>query len=205
MTSWYCVWGNAFSTWKGKLPKSHLHVLLDYKEADLREVSFGELPGSAEAVWPLQSGSHLSLKTYLLIRLSGKESACQCRRCGFNPWVRKIVWRREWQPILVFLPGKSHRQRSLAGYSPWDSKESDMIERLNNNNKSPFLSPLPHTVPRCSHTELLTCMPRALGTLKSPCFANAYPRPRRSSCLLCLVQILQPPNTPWYFMSYEKP
>ena len=126
MTSWYCVWGNAFSTWKGKLPKSHLHVLLDYKEADLREVSFGELPGSAEAVWPLQSGSHLSLKTYLLIRLSGKESACQCRRCGFNPWVRKIVWRREWQPILVFLPGKSHRQRSLAGYSSGGRKELGM-------------------------------------------------------------------------------
>ena len=137
--------------------------------------------------------------------LSGNESACHCKRCRFDPWVKNIPWRSKWQPILVFLPGKSHRQRSLAGYSPWDSKESDMIERLNNNNKSPFLSPLPHTVPRCSHTELLTCMPRALGTLKSPCFANAYPRPRRSSCLLCLVQILQPPNTPWYFMSYEKP
>ena len=31
--------------------------------------------------------------------LSGKESACQCRRCGFDPWVRKISWRRKWQPI----------------------------------------------------------------------------------------------------------
>ena len=46
--------------------------------------------------------------------LSGKESAWQCRR----PWIRKIPWRRKWQPTPVFLPGKSHRQRSLVGYSP---------------------------------------------------------------------------------------
>ena len=48
----------------------------------------------------------------------GKESACQCRRCkrpGFNPWVEKIPWRRKWQHTPVFLPGESHRQRSLAG------------------------------------------------------------------------------------------
>ena len=47
---------------------------------------------------------------------SGKEPACQGRRhkrCGFSPWVRKIPWRRSWQPTLVFLPGKSHGQRSL--------------------------------------------------------------------------------------------
>jgi len=49
--------------------------------------------------------------------LSGEESACQCRRCGFDPWVRKIPWRRKWQPILVFLLEKSHGQRSLVGYS----------------------------------------------------------------------------------------
>ena len=54
--------------------------------------------------------------------LSAKESTCQCRRCRrlwFDPWVRKIPWKRECQPIPVFLPGKSHRQRSLVGYSPW--------------------------------------------------------------------------------------
>ena len=54
--------------------------------------------------------------------LSGKESACQCRRCRFNPWVRKIPWRRKWQPIPGSLPGKSHGQRSLTGYSPWGCK-----------------------------------------------------------------------------------
>ena len=48
----------------------------------------------------------------------GKESACQSRRCSFNPWVGKIPWRRAWQLTLVFLPGESHGQRNLVGYSP---------------------------------------------------------------------------------------
>ena len=39
-----------------------------------------------------------------------------CRRPGFDPWVRKIPWRREWQPTPVFLPEESHGQRSLVGY-----------------------------------------------------------------------------------------
>ena len=46
----------------------------------------------------------------------------------FNPWARKIPWRRKWQPTPVFLPGKSHGWRSLAGYSPWGCKESDTAE-----------------------------------------------------------------------------
>ena len=55
--------------------------------------------------------------------LSGKESACQCRSCKFNSWVvGKIPWRRKWQPIPVFLPGKFHGHRSLAGYSPQGHK-----------------------------------------------------------------------------------
>ena len=48
----------------------------------------------------------------------------------FDPWVMQILWRRKWQPTPVFLPGKSHGQRSLVGYSPWGHKESDMIEQL---------------------------------------------------------------------------
>ena len=54
--------------------------------------------------------------------LSGKESACQCRRLEFNSWVGKIPWRRKWQPTVVFFPGKSLGQRSLADYSPWGRK-----------------------------------------------------------------------------------
>ena len=47
----------------------------------------------------------------------GKSICLQCGRPGFNPWVRKIPWRRKWQPTPVFLPGESHGQRSLVGYS----------------------------------------------------------------------------------------
>ena len=43
----------------------------------------------------------------------------KCRRHGFYPWVRKMPWRRKWQPTSVFLPGESHGQRRLVGYSPW--------------------------------------------------------------------------------------
>ena len=50
--------------------------------------------------------------------LNGKEFPCQCRRCRFNPWIRKIPWRRKWQSTLVFLHGESLGQRSLAGRSP---------------------------------------------------------------------------------------
>ena len=62
---------------------------------------------------------------------SGKKPTCQyrrCRRCRFDPWVRKIPWRRAWQLTPVFLPGESHGQRSLVGYSPWGHRESDTTE-----------------------------------------------------------------------------
>ena len=44
--------------------------------------------------------------------------------------VGKMLWRRKWHPTPVFLPGKSHGKRSLAGYSPWGCEESDMTEQL---------------------------------------------------------------------------
>jgi len=50
---------------------------------------------------------------------SGKEYACHCRRCKrweFDPWVRKIRWRRKWQPTPISLPGESYGQRNLVGY-----------------------------------------------------------------------------------------
>ena len=57
------------------------------------------------------------------------ESACQ-RRPEFDPWVRKIAWKRKGQPTPVLLPGKSYGQRSLAVYSPWGHKELDMTLQL---------------------------------------------------------------------------
>ena len=53
--------------------------------------------------------------------LTGRESTCWCRRCGFDPWVRKIPWRTKWHLTPVFLPGK-FRGQSLAGCSPWIAK-----------------------------------------------------------------------------------
>ena len=70
-----------------------------------------------------------------------KDCTCQLRRCKrprFNLWVRKIPWNRKWQPTLVFLPGKSHEQRSLAGYRSWDHRESDTPEHKPHRYIKPF-------------------------------------------------------------------
>ena len=61
---------------------------------------------------------------------SGKEPACQFWRQKthrFDPWVRKIPWRKAQQPTPVFLPGESHGQKSLVDYRPWSHKESNRI------------------------------------------------------------------------------
>ena len=50
------------------------------------------------------------------------------KRHGFYLWLRKIPWRRAWQPTPVFLPGEPHGQWSLVGYSLWGRKESDTTE-----------------------------------------------------------------------------
>ena len=55
-------------------------------------------------------------------------SVGDCERCGCDPWVGKIPWRRAWQPTPVFLPGEPHGQRSLVGYSPESHTEVDTIE-----------------------------------------------------------------------------
>ena len=55
-------------------------------------------------------------------------NAGRCKRHRFHPWVEKIPWRRAQQPTLVFLPGESHGQKSLAGCSPQSHKESDTTE-----------------------------------------------------------------------------
>ena len=62
-----------------------------------------------------------------MVKNSGKEFTCQCKKCHFDPWVRKIPWSRKWQPTPVFLSGKYHGQR-LVSYGPQGCKESDMTE-----------------------------------------------------------------------------
>ena len=78
-----------------------------------------------------------AVRTYgLPQQLSNKESTCQCRRLGLVPQLGNIHLRRIWQPVLVFLPGKSHAQRNLVGYNSQGCKESDMAEQLKNNNNN---------------------------------------------------------------------
>ena len=79
-------------------------------------------------------GENHNLKRYTHSNCSfpgGSNSIClQCKRPGFDPWVRKIPWRRKWLHTPVFLTGEFHEQRSLLDYSPWGCKESGMAERL---------------------------------------------------------------------------
>ena len=112
--------------------------------------------------------------------LSGKESTYQCRRLGFNPRVRKIPWRRKWQLTLIFLPGKSHGQRTLAGYSPWGHKESDTTELLNHHQKE--------------ITHLLNCFKEISMLFKQKSAAAAK---SLQSCLtLCDTKDGSPPGFP---------
>ena len=80
----------------------------------------------------------------------------QCSRLRFDSWFREIPRRREWQPTPVFLPGKSHAQRSLVVSSPWGCKELDMTERLSTQS---------HT---CNHT-------LSYQLSKSKCFLDHGP------------------------------
>ena len=101
--------------WHGMLL---LRLLLDDLSIILR--FFTQCPGIFSLFsWFIQS------PTWLSYWLRGKESACQYRRREFDPWVRKIPCRREWQFPLVFLPRESCGQRSLAGCRRWGCKESD--------------------------------------------------------------------------------
>ena len=72
------------------------------------------------------SNSHFGLPWWLR-----QLSVClQCGRPGFDPCIRKIPWRRKWQPTPVLLPGESHGWKTLVGYNPWGRKELDTAERL---------------------------------------------------------------------------
>ena len=65
----------------------------------------------------------------LMVRWQRTRLQCErCKRCGLDPWVGKILWRRARQPTPVFLPRESHGQRGLVGYSPRVHKESDTNE-----------------------------------------------------------------------------
>jgi len=68
-----------------------------------------------------QGVSGLLIHSWVSLVVQQERTCLQCRRrrrCRFDPWVRKIPWRRAWQPTPGFLPGESHGQRNLVGYSP---------------------------------------------------------------------------------------
>ena len=72
---------------------------------------------SLEKIWGFPGGS--------VVKIASAKQETQVQS-----WVRKIPWKRKWQPTSVFWPGKSHGQRSLVGYSPWGCKESDIAEQI---------------------------------------------------------------------------
>ena len=63
-----------------------------------------------------------------MVKNSPANADSRQKRHVFDPWVGKIPWRRTWQPTPVFLPGESHEQGSLVGYSSWGCKELDTTE-----------------------------------------------------------------------------
>ena len=101
----------------------------------MERISLGSGPGKCEGVKESEPNAVKGGEVCIGLPggASGKEPACQCRRCQrrkFDRWVRKSPWRRAWYPTSVFLPGKSHGQRNLAGYSPCGCIELDLIEQL---------------------------------------------------------------------------
>ena len=104
---------------------------------------------------------------------SGKEPTCQCRRhkkwCGFDPWMGKIPWRRAWQPTPVFLPGESHGQRRLAGYSPGGHRELDTTEQPEHARMHTGKSIQVIAFPMSPSSEFLPWDPSCASWIKSNC------------------------------------
>ena len=120
--------------WENILRFFHLPFLNIYSSASLNLlIYFSDI---VEQVWKqsevqsvLQRRLHWLGLNFYTGGTNGKEPTCWRRRhkrYRFYSCVRKIPWRRAWKPTPVFLPGKSHEQRSLAGYSPWGGKELNM-------------------------------------------------------------------------------
>ena len=131
-------------TWLSNWMLTPLLIVTSYAQREdgrsssqsLAEISSPETPNCPQhcqpALWNEQNLFYwlckwlqTKIKAGLPWWLSGKELTCQCRRYRFSSWVRTIPWRRKWQPTPVFLPGKSHEQRSLVGFSLWGCKKSD--------------------------------------------------------------------------------
>ena len=97
---------------------------------DSREAWHAVIHGVAKSRRGLSDWTELILLIGLPRWLSGKESACLCRRhrrCGLDPWTRKNLWRRKSQPTLVTLLGKFNEQKSLVGSHDWVTEYAHML------------------------------------------------------------------------------
>ena len=112
----------------GSLPGSSIHGIFQARVLEWGAIAFSrKFPRKFYIAYI----GHMGLPWWL----SWQRICLQCKRPGFNPCVKKIPWKREWLPTLVYLTGESHGQRNLWGvgcYSPWGSKESDMTEVTEN-------------------------------------------------------------------------
>ena len=82
--------------------------------------------GNEEMMSEARGGVNLVVS--LMAHAIKKLSAMYTGSPTFDPWFRKIPWRRAWQPTPLFLPGEFHGQKSLAGCSPWGRKEWNTAE-----------------------------------------------------------------------------
>ena len=96
----------------------------------------------------------IGLRTSLPVAKNPPANAGDTRETGSIPGLRRIPWRREWQPTPVFLPGESHGQRSLEGYSPWGLKELDTTKHTEP--VASFIHPSAHpSIHQCILSNLL--------------------------------------------------
>ena len=161
------------SPWGGKESDTtewlhfHFHAL-EKEMATHSSVLVWRIPGTGEPGGLLSTGSHRVRQDWSDLAAAAAEvgrgfpGGCQCRRWGkFYHWVRKIPWRRKWQFTPVFLPRKSHGQRSLVGYSPWG------LKRVGHN-----LATKQQEVERPPHQ----------GAVQRGCYGTKYGRGSESSC-----------------------
>ena len=134
-----------------------------------------------------------------LPRCSGKECNWQWRRCnrrGFDPWIRKIPWRRAWQPTLVFLPGESHGQSSLEGYSPWGCNESDTTKWLSTHKPRLTRCVQSWGLALCKHTCVCVCASMRWNLLEPlPTQGKSLSQPSARSVLPATVYM----TASWFF------
>ena len=84
------------------------------------KIPWTEEPGKLKSIESPTVRHNWATNTFTFIFLGGSEiKNPSAKRLRFDPWVRKIPWRRKCQSTPVFLPGESHGQRSLVGFSPW--------------------------------------------------------------------------------------